>query len=235
MLARAIAPRLESRIGRHVTVENKPSPNGTTAGEALVKGTRDGSTVALIGSETLAGRLSVRDYPFEPMTDITPVTIAGASQTAIAVARNVGVGTFVELLEWLKAGGPEPGASATPSVPPSRTSSQAPRRASGRQTRDRALSRHRADAHRHGKRPHSRRPRRRYIVARISSRAAAEDGDVVGEGTFALAPNVPTATEVGFPALQVTEWFGFFLSSAVPAAVAADWNSHLAAVSQTAR
>ena len=45
-----------------------------------------------------------------------------------------------------------------------------------------------------------------------------------------LSPNVPTAAELGYPDLQVREWFGFFVSSEVPAATIEEWNRHIAAV-----
>ena len=106
-MARSIAPRLETRIGRHVTVENKPGPYGSGAGEALVRGPKDGSMIALIGSETLAGALTVANYGFDPLKDLAPITLAGGSQTGLAVASSTGVATFPDYLEWLKGGGPE--------------------------------------------------------------------------------------------------------------------------------
>ena len=45
-----------------------------------------------------------------------------------------------------------------------------------------------------------------------------------------MIPNIPTAVELGYPDLDVTEWFGFFASSAVPAAILAEWNKALRGV-----
>jgi tripartite-type tricarboxylate transporter receptor subunit TctC len=36
--------------------------------------------------------------------------------------------------------------------------------------------------------------------------------------------DVPTAVELGFPSLELQEWYGFFASSASPPAVAAQWS-----------
>jgi len=36
--------------------------------------------------------------------------------------------------------------------------------------------------------------------------------------------DAPTAVELGFPKLELQEWYGFFASSASPPAVASEWS-----------
>lgn len=105
--ARLLAPQLERRIGRHITVENRPGVSGATAGEALKNGPADGSALALLPATTMAGRLTVKDYPFDPMVDVTPVTLIGRFPLAIAVSPRIGVSTFEEYLAFLKRDAPE--------------------------------------------------------------------------------------------------------------------------------
>lgn len=42
--------------------------------------------------------------------------------------------------------------------------------------------------------------------------------------------DVPTAAELGFPKLELEEWYGFFASSATPPAIASEWGRQLRAV-----
>ena len=47
LMARSIAPALERRLGRRVTVENRPGNTGQSAGEALrLSSASDGSVIA---------------------------------------------------------------------------------------------------------------------------------------------------------------------------------------------
>ena len=73
VLARVVAQRLERRIGRHVTVENRPGGTGAVVGELLKKAPPDGTLVGFIPSTTLASKLSVNFFPFDPVKDVTPV------------------------------------------------------------------------------------------------------------------------------------------------------------------
>ena len=45
-----------------------------------------------------------------------------------------------------------------------------------------------------------------------------------------IAPDVPTAGELGYPDLEMTEWFGFFAACTTPAPLIAEWNRHVCAV-----
>jgi tripartite-type tricarboxylate transporter receptor subunit TctC len=230
-MARSIAPRLETRIGRHVTVDTKPSVTGATAGEALVRGPKDGSVIAFIGSATLAGKLTDPDYPFDPLKDITPVTIAGETQTGLAVAASTGVATFANYLEWMKAGGPERrkvGNTACPAFA----------EAFGRVFEQKIGGKIEPVTYRgappmlhdlaNGRLPacmtevtslleHHRGPRLKIVLSSAPERSR-------------LAANVPTARELGYPALEVPEWYAFFVSSGVGASTVEEWNRHLAAV-----
>ena len=230
-MARVIAPRLESRVGRHVSVENRPGGTAAIPGELLVKGPKDGSIVAFLASTTLASKFIVNDFPFDPLTDIAAITIAGLSQTGLAVSPKIGVTAFADYLRWLKVDEPDRRRLGN-------TSSSAfvevfgkligreidvklttvPYRGAAPMVNDLQIGRLPAgvtavtsllEHHRGG--------RLRLLLTSGSKRSA-------------MAPGVPTAAELGYPNLEVTEWFGFFASSAVPAPLIAEWNRHLRAV-----
>ncbi len=102
LLARLVAQRLEARTGRHITVENRPGGTGAVVGELLKKAPPDGSLLGFIPSTTLASKLAVTSFPFDPVKDVTPVSLVGTFQMAIAAAPQLGVATFTEYVQWLK-------------------------------------------------------------------------------------------------------------------------------------
>ena len=51
-----------------------------------------------------------------------------------------------------------------------------------------------------------------------------------GPKRLAVAKDIPTIRELGFPGLEVTEWFGFFATPGTPEPLVAEWNRHIAAV-----
>jgi tripartite-type tricarboxylate transporter receptor subunit TctC len=45
-----------------------------------------------------------------------------------------------------------------------------------------------------------------------------------------VAPDIPTAQELGYPDLQMDEWFGFFAPPTTPPEVVEEWSRHIRAV-----
>jgi len=45
-----------------------------------------------------------------------------------------------------------------------------------------------------------------------------------GRKRVGVAPNLPTALELGHPSLELDEWYGFFVGASTPAALVAEWN-----------
>ena len=76
-IARKIAVPIERRIGRHVTVINRPGGPGAAPGEMLKKDAGEGTVLAFMPSTTLVSSLVPPGFGFDPLTDLTPITIAG--------------------------------------------------------------------------------------------------------------------------------------------------------------
>src|SRR4051812_42677104 len=76
-MARVIATALQQRLARPVTIENRPGAAGVAAGEILKKAPTDGSVLAFIPTATVVGKLTTASFPFDPQTDIKPLTLAG--------------------------------------------------------------------------------------------------------------------------------------------------------------
>jgi len=76
---------LKQRTGRNVIIDNKTGASGTLAGEALKNSPPDGTTVCYMPSATVVQKLTMPSIPFDPQTDLMPVTLAGTVQTAFCV------------------------------------------------------------------------------------------------------------------------------------------------------
>jgi len=223
-----MAQPLEARIGRHITIISRPSGSGATPGELLRKDAGDGRLLAFMPSTTLVSTL--HQPSFDPVADLTPVTIAGTWPVGLAVSPTLGIRTFDEYVKWLKSDDPkrrklgstasdgfiqifggvvgkEIGVefdtqsfrSANPMVNDLKDG-KLPAAASGLVT----LMEH----HRSG--------RLRLLMTTAPKRLAS-------------LPDVPTASEVGYPGLEDLEWFAFFMSAKTPPALVDEWNRQIVA------
>lgn len=102
VMARFIAEALKQRTGRNVIIDNKGGASGTLAGEALKNSPPDGTTVCYMPSATVVQKLTMASIPFDPQTDLAPITLAGTVQTAFCVSPTLGVNSLKEYVEWLK-------------------------------------------------------------------------------------------------------------------------------------
>ena len=102
VMARFLAEPLKQRTGRNVLIDNKAGASGTIAVETLKNAAPDGTTIAYVPSATIVQKLTMKSVPFDPLTDIQPITLAGTVQTAFCVSPTIGVNTLPEYIEWLK-------------------------------------------------------------------------------------------------------------------------------------
>jgi tripartite-type tricarboxylate transporter receptor subunit TctC len=94
VLARVVAQRLERRIGKTCHGREAARWHGCGGWRASEAGTVDGTLLGFVQSTTLASKLSVNFFPFDPVKDVTPVSLIGTFQMAIGVTRKIDVATF---------------------------------------------------------------------------------------------------------------------------------------------
>ncbi len=229
VVARTIAPTIQQRSGRSVTIENRPGASGATMGEALKKASPDGSIIGLIPSTTLIGRLtSPATFPFDPVLDLAPLGIVGTFETAFCVSPTIGVRTMEEYVQWVKDGPPERRRFGTAAP---ETFSQYFAQLLGRQY-DIALE----PVPFRGTGPLSSDLGQGRIPAGCGGMASfvhqhrggklrmlATSGPVRNP----MLPNVPTVVELGFPKLQLIDWYAFFAPAGLSPQLIAVWNREL--------
>ena len=103
VLARTMGMRLASRMGRSVVVENRPG-GGTVVGTiATVKSEPDGNTLLLTSDLTFAiNPHTIKDLAYDPLKDLTPVTILGTTPNWVVVKSNRSEKSLNELIETIR-------------------------------------------------------------------------------------------------------------------------------------
>jgi tripartite-type tricarboxylate transporter receptor subunit TctC len=230
-MARVIAGSLQRRLSRPVTIENRPSVSGAAVGEILKRAPTDGSVLGFMQTAALIGRLTDKSFPFDPLMDVLPLTLAGTYPTAFAVSRRLEVSSLAEYGKWLQGARPEDARFGTTSLnslihlfglmigralhhpleavyykgaSPLVTDLQENKIPAGSGGLTSFLQHHRGS-------------RLRILVTSDKVRSK-------------MAPDVPTATELGYPALELQNWYGFFGPAGLPPEVAAAWERELRAV-----
>ena len=229
-MARVIAAALQQRLSRPVTIENRPGAAGAAVGEMLKKAPTDGSVLGFIPTATLVGRLTTKSFPFDPQTDLMPLTLAGTYPTGLAVSRKIDVSSLADYGKWLKSAGPEGARFGT-------TSLQSFTHFFGLMV-GRALGQPLEAVYYKGASPmvadleqgkipaatsgltsllqHHRGSRLRILVSSGNQRSK-------------IAPDIPTVVELGYPTLELQNWYAFFGPAGLSAEVAAAWERELRA------
>lgn len=227
-LVHIIAGALQQEIGRPVAVDFKPGPSGAGAGEQLKKAAPNGNTLAFIPSNTMVGKLVRPDFPFDPLTDLRPLTLAGTYPTAFAVSPKIGGATVTEYVAWLKAGGAERARFGT-TTPDSFTQyfgtmvgrdigvplEAVPYRGARPLVTD--LEEGRIPAGTGGVTS--------FLTAHRSGRLKMLM--ISAARRLTVAPKVPTGIELGFPKLEQSNWYAFFAPPGMKADLVAAWTAEL--------
>jgi tripartite-type tricarboxylate transporter receptor subunit TctC len=86
-VARLLAKQLNQETGQNFIVENRPGASGSIAAQSVVRSAPDGYTFLVASpAEVLVGPVAGQHIPYNPQTDLVPVTLAG--ETPLVVATN---------------------------------------------------------------------------------------------------------------------------------------------------
>jgi tripartite-type tricarboxylate transporter receptor subunit TctC len=107
VVARLIANHLQGKLGQPFVIENKPGASGNTGTDAVAKAEPDGATIGIsIGGPLAINTLLFSKLPYDPKTDIAPITQLVTQPSALAVNSDIMVNGVGELIALLKR---EPG------------------------------------------------------------------------------------------------------------------------------
>jgi tripartite-type tricarboxylate transporter receptor subunit TctC len=103
VVARLIADELQKKLGQPFVIENKPGASGNTGTDAVAKAAPDGYTIGVsIGGPLAINTLLFSKLPYDPKTDIAPITQLITQPSALAVNSSVKVNNAAELIALLQ-------------------------------------------------------------------------------------------------------------------------------------
>src|ERR1700753_3372431 len=107
VVARMIADHLQKKLGQPFVIDNKPGASGNIGTDAVAKAAPDGTTIGVsIGGPLAINTLLFSKLPYDPRTDITPVTQLVTQPSALAINPKLMAADVKELVALLRR---EPG------------------------------------------------------------------------------------------------------------------------------
>jgi tripartite-type tricarboxylate transporter receptor subunit TctC len=103
MVGRLIADRLQQKLGQPFVVEDKPGASGNIGTDAVAKAEPDGYTLGIsIGGPLAINPMLFSKMPYDPRTDLTPITMVATQPSVLVVNTRLGVDTVAGLIALLK-------------------------------------------------------------------------------------------------------------------------------------
>ncbi len=104
VLARAFSRSLSEVIGQPVIVDNRSGAGGAIGIDLVVKAAPDGYTLGLAHTGTTSINPHVMaKYPYQPLTDLTPITPLVAYANVLVVNDKIPARNVTEFVAWAKA------------------------------------------------------------------------------------------------------------------------------------
>ncbi|OVZ59304.1 LacI family transcriptional regulator [Pigmentiphaga sp. NML080357] len=216
--ARVIAQRLSASLRTQVVIDNRPGASGMIGAQAVVQAAPDGYTV-LYDASTYAVNPALRKMPFDPDTDLIPVSLAITVPNILVVHPDAPYKTFKEFIDYARQ---HPGKVSYASY-----GAGSPAHLVGELLKSQA----RIDmlhvpykggapalADVMGGQVNA------YFANAASGLSYVESGRlkalaVTSTKRLAALPDTPTIAESGFKDFEVLEWNGFFVPKGTPPAI----------------
>ena len=102
-VARLISLELSKKTGQSFIIENRSGASGTIGAQTVAQSAPDGYTVLIASpAEVLVGQIAGQHTPYNPQTDLVPVTLAGETPLAIVVNPATPAKSLSELIALAK-------------------------------------------------------------------------------------------------------------------------------------
>lgn len=219
IIARVLSKTLTEKWGQAVVVENKPGASGMIAANDVVRAAPDGYTLLLgYTPEVSINQLVFSTMRYDPIKDLTPISLAAEAPLVLAVGAKLPVKSLKELLEKGKSstpltygspgvGGQQHMAGEMLGTATNMSLTHVPYK--GTAPAVAALVGGQIDLFFATTPP---------LLGQIRAGKVTPIA-VAGSQREKLLPNVPTFVELGFPAIQLTNWFGVFGPKNIPSSV----------------
>lgn len=219
IIARLLSKYLTDKWGQAVVVENKPGASGMIAALEVVRSAPDGYTLLLgYTPEVSINKLVFETMRYDPITDLTAIALAAEAPLVLAAGPKVVAKSFKDLLSQAQTSAPltygSPGvggqqhmAGELLSIATKLPMTHIPYKGTGPAVA--ALVGGQIDIFFATTPP---------LLGQIRAGKVTPLA-VAGSKREKLLPEVPTFVELGYPNIQLTNWFGLFGPKNLPTAV----------------
>jgi tripartite-type tricarboxylate transporter receptor subunit TctC len=235
LIARTLADKLSAKFSSGVVVENRPGAGGTIATTEMLKSPKDGYTImtGTMGTHAIAPSL-YKNLPFDSLKDLIPISIVAEVPLMVVATKDVPANTMGELAKLAKE---KPGVY-TYASPGNGTLNHL----MGEQFKQTAHIDMPHIPYKGGALAYPDMVAGRVtimfdpIVAGIAQvKAGKLKALAVASPTrSAIAPDVPTMAEAGYPGMDSTLWIAVFAAAGTPFDIISRLNTEINAVIQGA-
>ena len=104
ILGRAIAEKLQPRLGQPVIVDNKSGASGTIGVQLAMRAEPDGHTLVMTADPPFTANVTLlKAVPYDPIKDFTPITEPAVGTLAFVVEKSLPVGSMQDFIPYAKA------------------------------------------------------------------------------------------------------------------------------------
>jgi tripartite-type tricarboxylate transporter receptor subunit TctC len=103
-VARILAPHISTYLNQNFVVDNKAGANGIIGTAEVLRAAPDGLTLLVGSNSPLAANMAfVRNMPYDPRRDLTPIAGASLTNHVLMVKSSFPAKTFAEFLDYARA------------------------------------------------------------------------------------------------------------------------------------
>ena len=84
-IMRAASTQLAKALGQSIVIDNQPGAGGVVGTAAMVKSAPDGQTLSMVSNSHVIYPSVLKSLPFDPLNDITPIAVIGATPMILVV------------------------------------------------------------------------------------------------------------------------------------------------------
>nr|WP_315425813.1 tripartite tricarboxylate transporter substrate binding protein [uncultured Albidiferax sp.] len=229
-IARMLGSKLAVRLGQPVIIENKGGAGGTIGTDFVAKAPADGYTLLLASTSLTTNAAIGKKLPYDPVKDLQPIGEIAASPFVIVVTNDLKVNTLRELIELART---KPKTLSYGSAGPGGTNHLGTELfASAAKVQllhvpYKGISLAFTDLMG---------GTLQMLLPSLASATQHIQGGkmrglaVTGAQRSPLAPDLPTAAEVGLPGFELEVWFGLLAPAKLPANITKRLNQEMNAV-----
>jgi tripartite-type tricarboxylate transporter receptor subunit TctC len=102
-ITRAASNAIGKALGQTVVIENQPGAGGVVGTSNMIKSAPDGLTLSMVSNNHVIYPSVLKSLPFDPLADVTPIAIVGATPMVLVVNPKLPANTMKELVALFKA------------------------------------------------------------------------------------------------------------------------------------